>query len=198
MTRIVAGAAKGRRLKVPRGDKVRPTTDRVKEAVFSSLQSRLVGAVVLDLYAGSGGLGLEAASRGAARVVMVERDRRALEALRRNVDTVGLSTVVVVAGDVERVVAQAHGESFGRLFDIVLADPPYDLDADTLAEVLSSTVPLIGPDGVVVVERSTRSGPLDWPEGLVAEASRRYGDTTVHRARRAGRGDTENHRVDKA
>jgi len=186
VTRIVAGTAKGRRLQVPRGDHVRPTTDRVKEAIFSSLQPWLVSAVVLDLYAGSGGLGLEAASRGAARVVMVERDRRALDALRRNVATVGLSTVVVVAGDVEQVVAQAQGDAFDRPFDIVLADPPYNLGGDTVAALLSSTLPLISADGIVVVERSTRSGPLTWPEGLVSEASRRYGDTTVHRARRAG------------
>ncbi|MEX0592037.1 MAG: 16S rRNA (guanine(966)-N(2))-methyltransferase RsmD [Nitriliruptoraceae bacterium] len=194
MTRIVAGTAKGRRLQVPRGDRVRPTTDRVKEAIFSSLQPRLGGAVVLDLYAGSGGLGLEAASRGAARVVMVERDRRALDALRRNVATVGLSTVVVVDGDVERVLAQAQGEAFDRLFDVVLADPPYDLDADMVAEVLSLTVPLMGPGGIVVVERSTRSGPLKWPDGLVADVSRRYGDTTVHRARRTGCEDADSSR----
>lgn len=194
MTRIVAGIARGRRLRVPPGTRVRPTTDRVKEAMFSSLQPLLGGARVLDLYAGSGGLGLEAASRGAAVVVLVERDRQALQVLRANLTTVGLDGVTVINGDVKRVVADAVEQlarptedrepPFDRRFDVALLDPPYDLDNDHLHEVLASVAQLMAPEGVVVVERSRRSGPVKWPAPLVADQQRRYGDTTVSRASR--------------
>jgi 16S rRNA (guanine966-N2)-methyltransferase len=174
--RIIAGTAKGRRLVAPSGKGVRPTTDRVKEALFSSLQPRLHGAIVLDLYAGSGALGLEAVSRGARHAVLVERWSRALQAIATNIEATGFGDrVTTVADDVDRAVATLSGP-----FDVVLADPPYDLDDDALAEVLGAVVPLLAEGAVVVVERAGRDGPVPWPAGLRGERSRRYGDTTLH------------------
>ena len=174
--RIIAGIARGRRLVAPSGKGVRPTTDRVKEALFSSLQPRLHGAVVLDLYAGSGALGLEAVSRGARRAVLVERWSRALQAIATNVEATGFpDRVTIIADDVEHAVTSLTGP-----FDLVLADPPYDLPDAALTAVLGAVVPLLADDAVVVVERDGRSGPVHWPTGLRGDRSRRYGDTTLH------------------
>lgn len=183
--RIIAGAARGRRLRVPPGAGTRPTADRVREALFSSLQAHLPGARVLDLYAGAGGLGLEALSRGAAEVVLVESDRRALDVLRANVEVVGLGGARVVAADVGRALA---GTEAPGPFDLVLLDPPYRLDDDALAQVLAAVAGRLAPDGVVVVERDARSAPPRWPADLRPRAPRRYGDTALHRAD-AGGGD---------
>lgn len=182
--RIVAGLAKGRRLAAPPGDDVRPTADRVREALFSSLQPRLLDARVLDLYAGSGALGLEAASRGAAHVVLVERDRRALEVLRDNVAAVGLAGVEVVAGEVTAVLTGRGGQHLaGGAFDVVLADPPYAAAAADLAAMLAALVPHLAADAEVVLERARRDPPPDWPEGFEPREPRRYGAATLHRAR---------------
>jgi 16S rRNA (guanine966-N2)-methyltransferase len=177
--RIVAGAARGRRLVVPRGGEVRPTADRVKEALFSSLQPSLSGARVLDLFAGSGALGLEALSRGAASVTFVERSRPALTALRRNSEVVGLPGVHVVPGD---VVAVLRGELADGPFDLVVLDPPYDLPDASLAACLDAVLRHLADHAIVVVERATRAGAPPWPEGLLVGPARRYGDTTLHRA----------------
>lgn len=177
--RIVAGAAKGRRLRTPPGARTRPTADRVKEAWFSSLAPYLTDAHVLDLYAGSGQLGLEARSRGAARVTLVERDRAALAALRANVDAVGLDGVTVAADEVARVLA---GDLADAPFDVVVADPPYDLDPAGLGAMLARLVPHLAPGAVVTVERARRSPPPAWPSQLLAAEPRRYGDTLLHRA----------------
>ncbi|HEY2723565.1 MAG TPA: 16S rRNA (guanine(966)-N(2))-methyltransferase RsmD [Pseudonocardiaceae bacterium] len=179
MTRIVAGAAGGRRLAVPpRG--TRPTSDRVREAVFSALQARLdlQGTRVLDLYAGSGALGLEALSRGAAHVRFVESDRRAAAVLRRNVDALGLPGAEVSTATVAAVL---HGEP-GPPYDVVLADPPYALDGTALDGVLDGLARggWLGPGALVVVERSARAMPPTWPDGVVAITEKRYGDTTVY------------------
>lgn len=180
--RVVAGAAKGRRLVAPAGDQVRPTADRVKEALFSSLQLVVPGASVLDLFAGSGGLGLEALSRGAARVTFVERDRRALDALRRNIATVDLPGTDVVAADAMQAL---EGELPGAPFDLVLADPPYRYSDRDLEVLLGRLVASLGEGAVVIVERDARSGRIPWPEPLQPGAPRRYGDTALHRADRA-------------
>ncbi|MCC5948069.1 MAG: 16S rRNA (guanine(966)-N(2))-methyltransferase RsmD [Nitriliruptoraceae bacterium] len=177
--RVIAGAAKGRRLTVPTGEHVRPTADRTKEALFGSLQSVVVGAHVLDLYAGSGGLGLEAASRGAASVTFVERDRRALEALRHNVELVDLPGCEIVARPVEAAIAHGFG---ARRFDLVLADPPYDLDEDAVAGLLASLVALLAPGAILVVERGSRSPAPRWPAHVEVHEPRRYGAATLHRA----------------
>jgi 16S rRNA (guanine966-N2)-methyltransferase len=177
--RIVAGAAKGRRLQAPKGDDVRPTADRVKEALFSSLQPLLPGARVLDLYAGAGGLGLEALSRGASSVTFVERANAALTALRRNVETVGLPGATVVADDAARTL---RGEVPGGPFDLVLADPPYRLPKAQLADLLADLVGHLAPGATVVVERAARDGAPPWPPELSPGDPRRYGDTALHRA----------------
>ena len=183
--RVVAGAARGRRLRAPAGTGTRPTSDRVKEALFSSLQPELVGANVLDLYAGSGALGLEALSRGAARVTAVESDRRAVAVLRDNARVVGLPGHEVVAGEVGRVL---RGEVPGAPFDLALLDPPYRLGGQDLGPVLTALAGHLRPGALVVLERASRDGEVAWPPDLLGEGARRYGDTTLHRARRSGPG----------
>ncbi|HEU5469023.1 MAG TPA: 16S rRNA (guanine(966)-N(2))-methyltransferase RsmD [Actinophytocola sp.] len=179
MTRIVAGTAGGRRLAVPpRG--TRPTSERVREALFSAVQAamELPGARVLDLYAGSGALGFEALSRGAATATFVESDRSALAVLERNVAAVGLPGAEVRRGKVRAVLAGPAPAPY----HLVLADPPYDLAGPELAAVLGALVAggWTGPDTLVVVERARRSGPPDWPEPLRPTKVRRYGDTELH------------------
>lgn len=177
MTRIIAGAHRGRRLQVPPGDGTRPTSDRAREGLFSSLQSLLDldGASVLELYAGSGALGLEARSRGAGPVTLVERDPAALAALRANAALLG-EPVLVVAADVDTFLARPS-----QPYDLVLADPPYALDVD---EVLAAVRDRVCPGGVVVLERATRGPAPTWPPGLAPVRSRRYGEATLHYALR--------------
>ena len=186
MTRIIAGFAGSLTLAVP-GTGTRPTSDRVREAIFSALDSRdlLVGARVLDLYAGSGALGLEAASRGAAHVMLVERDARAARVCRANAARVlGASarppTVQVVARSVAASLASASG-----LWDVAFLDPPYELSAEDLASDLALLVPLLAADAVVLVERATRSPEPRWPAGLTLVRSKKHGDTTMWWARGA-------------
>jgi 16S rRNA (guanine966-N2)-methyltransferase len=186
VTRIVAGAARGRRLTVPRGDGTRPTSDRVREALFSSLESALgslAGLRVLDLYAGSGALGLEALSRGAAHATLVEADPAAVRAIRANIAAVGTDRAEVVAARVERVVSTPPAEPF----DLVLADPPYGLPGHGLTAVLTSLADgWLTPGALVVVERPIRGDSVDWPPGLVGERHRRYGETVLWYGRPAG------------
>ncbi|MEX2504113.1 MAG: 16S rRNA (guanine(966)-N(2))-methyltransferase RsmD [Egicoccus sp.] len=177
--RIVAGAAKGRHLVAPKGFDVRPTTDRVKEALFSSLQPLLPGARVLDLYAGSGGLGLEALSRGAVGVTFVERAQPAVTALRRNIEVVDLPGTEVVVGDVAKAL---RGEVPGSPFDLVLADPPYRMPEAELSAVLAALTAHLADGAAVVLERAARDGSPPWPPELLPGSPRRYGDTALHRA----------------
>ncbi len=187
VTRIVAGQAGGRRLRVPpRG--TRPTSERVREALFNALEvaGELDGARVLDLYAGSGALGLEALSRGAADALFVEADRVAAEVLRGNVATVGLGGRVR-HGRVDQVLAES-GTDPAAPFDLVLADPPYAVEGPELAAALGalSRGGWIAAGGLVVVERAERDGEPDWPTGFEPLRSRRYGDTALFRAEYAG------------
>ena len=182
MTRIVSGLAGGRRLKVPPAG-VRPTGDRAREGLFNSLTTLvdLEGAAVLDLYAGSGALGLEALSRGAGSVVFVESGARVLPVLRANLAAVGLPGGRVVAGSVPSVVA---GPPPAR-FDVVVADPPY---ATPVSEVLGVLHGLAGggwlaPDAVVVVERSAREEPWEWPTPFAGLRDRRYGEALLRYGR---------------
>jgi 16S rRNA (guanine966-N2)-methyltransferase len=182
--RIVAGLAKGRRLVAPSSG-TRPTSDRAREALFNTLASsiRLDRARVLDLYAGTGAVGLEALSRGAVEAVFVESGRAALDALRRNVAAVGLPGATVVA----RPVGAFLGTEPGTPFDLVFADPPYDLDDASLGGVLSALAEgaWLADEGFLVVERSVRSGPPAWPEAFVTpERERRYGDAVLWYGRR--------------
>ena len=175
MTRIVAGAAGGRQLAVPKRG-TRPTSDRVREALFSAVEAALDldGTRVLDLYAGSGALGLEALSRGAATAMLVESDSNAVAVLRKNIAAVGLPGAVVRPGSVAAALAQAPEEPF----DLVLADPPYALDPS--ADLAALVRGWLAPGAVVVLERARRSGPPDWPSPLVPGRIRRYGDTELH------------------
>lgn len=178
--RVIAGVAKGRRLVAPTGDRTRPTSDRVKESWFSSLQPVLGGAHVLDLYAGSGGLGLEALSRGAAAVTFVERDRRALDALRTNLAAVDLPGATVVARDVHQALTEPLVDA---PFDVVVADPPYATDQAELTRLLAALLRHLAAGAVVTLERGRREPAPSWPAELIADDPRRYGDTTLHRAR---------------
>jgi 16S rRNA (guanine966-N2)-methyltransferase len=193
MTRIVAGTVGGRTLVVPPSG-TRPTSERVREALFSRLEHDGVidGGRVLDLFAGSGALGIEAASRGAESVTLVESARKAADVARRNVAALGLErTVRVLAEPAERYAARlaADGAPGGHALDLVLVDPPYDLSAAALAGILADLAApgVLADHAVVAVERARRSGAPDWPDGLVAVATKTYGDTAVHFAEPAGR-----------
>ncbi len=187
--RIVSGAARGRRLAVPPAG-TRPTADRVREALFSAVESHLGalgGLRVADLYAGSGAVGLEALSRGAGHVLLVEHDRKALTVLRANVDTVRLRGAVVLDADVLRLVGSAPVS--GGDYDLVFADPPYDVADPVVEAVLAG----LGERGwlavgaLVLVERSRRAAAFTWPEGYSADKDRRYGETIVRSALWYGR-----------
>ncbi|GAA5151877.1 16S rRNA (guanine(966)-N(2))-methyltransferase RsmD [Nocardioides marinquilinus] len=179
MTRIIAGTAKGRRLRTPTGDRTRPTSDRVREALFSAVESwcgSLHGLRVLDLYAGSGAVGLEAWSRGAEAVTLVESHRRTADLVRANAREIGATaTVQVVATTVAAYLAGAPTTSV----DLVFADPPYPLADDALAADLRALVPWLAPGAMVVVERAHRSPEPAWPDGLVGDRSKRYGETLL-------------------
>lgn len=186
MTRIVAGAAGGRRLKVPGGSGTRPTSGRVREALFSSLESMfgsLHGLRVLDLFSGSGALGLEAISRGAGYAMLVESDAGAVRMIRTNVATVGFGEVEVRAAPVSRVLESPPGKPF----DLVFADPPYGMGAGEITQILSKLeAGWLAPDAIVVVERPSHGEPVLWPSGLVAVRDRRYGETRLWYGRPAG------------
>jgi 16S rRNA (guanine966-N2)-methyltransferase len=185
VTRVVAGTAGGRTLRVPPKG-TRPTSDRVREALFSRLEHLDVvdGARVLDLYAGSGALGIEAASRGAAAVTLVDTARAATDVCRRNVAALGLEGVDVVTQRAERFVQGPVAHPW----DLVLVDPPYELAEDELAAVLHGVTATQGltPHAVVVVERSARSPEPRWPDGLERTDRRAYGETVVWFAGPAG------------
>ena len=195
MTRVVAGAARGRRLAVPPGQGTRPTSDRAREALFSSLES-LVGAWagrrVLDLDAGSGAVGLEALSRGAAHALLVESDGRAVRTITANVAALGLPGAEVRHGRVERVVDDGLE---GAAYDVVFADPPYDLADASLAAVLVGLWSHLADEAVVAVERATRGGEWRWPEGYAALRSRRYGEATLWYGRAAAAGSEQSERT---
>ncbi|QGK71073.1 16S rRNA (guanine(966)-N(2))-methyltransferase RsmD [Allosaccharopolyspora coralli] len=179
MTRIVAGAVGGRRIEVPpRG--TRPTSEKVREAVFSALEAAtdLHDARVLDLFGGSGALGLEALSRGAGHAMFVESDRRAAQILRRNATSLGFRSIRVEQAKVETVLATEPDEPF----DVVLVDPPYDLDVATLDRILSALAAngWTEPGTVLVVERSLHGDDPEWPRPLSGLRVKRYGDTAVH------------------
>ena len=175
MTRIVAGSAKGRTLAVPKSG-TRPTSERVREALFSRLDHMnvLEGATVLDLFAGTGALGLEALSRGAARATLVEKASAAARVATANVRATGLSARVVTA-DVRAYLGARSGEAITGEVDLVFIDPPYDIAEEDMTTVLSALAPWVGPDSLIVVERSTRAPAPTWPPFLVLEDTRAWG-----------------------
>jgi 16S rRNA (guanine966-N2)-methyltransferase len=189
VTRIIAGKAGGRRLAVPPGQGTRPTGDRAREGLFGTLLSEvgpLDGKKILDLYAGSGAVGLEALSRGARSVLLVEADARAAAVIKANIKTVDLPGARVVTARAERLLERpARGDSGDRgapdgdRYDVVFADPPYAVTQAELTKVLSRlTRGWLSEGALVVVERATRDGDFDWPPGYAAGKSRRYGEAT--------------------
>ena len=183
MTRIIGGVAGGRRIVVPpRG--TRPTTDRVRESLFNIVTARrdLTGLSVLDLYAGSGALGLEALSRGAASALFVESDRRAAAVIERNIATLGLPGAVLRRG---RVADTLAGGATGPV-DLVLADPPYDVDAGEVERLLTALTAngWVREGSVAVIERAAGGPPLMWPDGWDPWDHRVYGDTRLELAER--------------
>ncbi|MHC3471874.1 16S rRNA (guanine(966)-N(2))-methyltransferase RsmD [Streptomyces sp. 7R007] len=187
MTRVIAGAAGGRRLAVPPGNGTRPTSDRAREGLFSTWQSLLGGPLdgerVLDLYAGSGAVGLEALSRGAGHTLLVEADARAARTLRENVRNLGLPGAEVRAGKAEQIIQSAPEAPY----DLVFLDPPYRVTDHDLREILLTlrTEHWLAPEALVTVERSTRGGEFAWPPGFDAVKARRYGEGTFWYGRAA-------------
>lgn len=171
--RIIAGSRKGARIFAPRGAETRPTGDRVREAVFN-LVGPVEGAEVLDLFAGSGAMGLEALSRGAARVTFVESDRPAAETILRNLDKLDLQGATVLREDAGRKLAA--DAAAGRRYDLVLIDPPYRMLARLLPTLALHLPAVVADDGLVVVESDAREEP-DLP--LPMRTSRRYGSARV-------------------
>ncbi len=171
--RIVAGRWGGRRLITPRGDAVRPTADRVREALFSILGEFVQGARVLDLFAGSGALGLEALSRGAAEATFVDSAAASVGAVRANLEALG-GEAEVRRADAVRFLGAAKGET--RQYDLVLLDPPYRL-AERLGRELSEALPAVLARAALVVSESDRRAPL--PLDLPLRDERRYGDTLI-------------------
>lgn len=187
MTRVIAGVAGGRRLAVPPGTGTRPTTDRAREGLFSTwqaLQGTLDGARVLDLYAGSGAIGLEALSRGAGHALLVEADARAVRTVRENVKAIGLPGAEVRAGKAAQII---QGGAPTAPYDLVFLDPPYVVTDDDLREILLTLRAggWLTDDALVTVERSTRGGEFGWPDGFEALRSRRYGEGTFWYGRAA-------------
>jgi 16S rRNA (guanine966-N2)-methyltransferase len=175
--RITGGSYRSRPLKAPKGSLTRPTSDRVREALFSILGPRAGAESVLDLYAGTGALGLEALSRGASSVVFVERSKEALAALHANVESLGAqSQVRVLASSVERAAVRLERERF----DLVFADPPYaDIKSGLAKSALEALfVPLLEHEGMLVVEHASRDPPPVLA-GLTLDDSRAYGDTAL-------------------
>ena len=171
--RVIAGSRKGHRLDAPRGLDTRPTSDRVRENIFN-LVGPVDDAKVLDLFAGSGALGIEALSRGAARAVFVENDSDAVRIIERNLDRLRLTGARVVRGDVLRTIAQEANA--GAKYDLVLVDPPYDMLTEIQPRLARHLPPLLTADGLLVFETDARSEP-ELP--LTVRTSRKYGQTRV-------------------
>lgn len=188
MSRIIAGSRGGRRIATPRGDRTRPTTDRVREALFSAIaawagttaapaEQSLAGLAFCDLYAGSGAVGLEAASRGARPVLLVERDPRTAQLTKDNASALALEVDLVISS-VEQVLRRRPSRSF----DVVFADPPYEMETRMVSGQLEQLVvnEWVGSSSLIVVERSRRTADLIWPEIAAHRWTRAYGETILH------------------
>lgn len=180
VTRIIGGSAGGRRIRTPRGDSTRPTSDRVREALFSTIEAwcgSLHGLRFLDLYAGSGAVGLEAWSRGAGVVTLVEQDRRTASLIVGNADSLGFNRANVVAGSVSSALRRPPAAPY----DVAFLDPPYPVEERTVSAALQGMVDhdWLVPGALVVVERSSRSPEPGWPAGFTGRRHKRYGETTL-------------------
>jgi 16S rRNA (guanine(966)-N(2))-methyltransferase RsmD len=193
--RIISGEAKGRRLRTLRGPRLRPTSETVRQAIFDILGPQITGARVLDLFAGSGALGIEALSRGAAEAVFVDSSREACAMVLRNLEATGLrGRAIIRKADATRWVARRSKERFG----VVFIDPPYERGLAFVARILGKLAAggWVGPGGTIVVEAPT--GPVEWPAGFQETRSRRFGRTQVSVAvlangQRAAYGDLPGH-----
>lgn len=183
MTRIIAGSVGGRRIAVPPKG-TRPTTDRVREAIFGKLDAEAVlkGARVLDAFAGSGALGIEALSRGASHSTFVDSAPAAVKVIGANLRDLGLEDV----GSVVRADVLAHLKFEGERFDVALLDPPYDLPARHLTAVLATLPRRLAPGARIVLEWSSRGAVPVWPPSVVPGETRKYGETTIHYATATG------------
>ncbi|WP_058234221.1 16S rRNA (guanine(966)-N(2))-methyltransferase RsmD [Devriesea agamarum] len=181
MPRIIAGDLGGRTIPAPRGDRTRPTSDRVREAIFSRLDGYGVidEAQVLDLFAGTGALGLEALSRGARSAVFVEAHQATARNIARTCQTLGLTecTEVITA----RAKSSLSALGVSGPFDLVLIDPPYDVPTAEVEDLCRALIDerLLADEATVVIERSSRTPPITWPKGCAEDMTRTYGETTV-------------------
>jgi len=185
--RVIAGRYKGRRLKAPTWEGLRPTSDKLRETLFNILAPRIAGARLLDGYAGTGAVGIEALSRGAASVVFVERDRRALALLAENIAACDAAGYTIETGDVATVLRRWNGAPL----DLIWLDPPYD-NTDTL-DALDAAAHALAPEGLVVLERATRHEP-NVPASLTPTRDVKSGDSTLTFFERGHR-DDEPHRL---
>ncbi|QIX26189.1 16S rRNA (guanine(966)-N(2))-methyltransferase RsmD [Nocardioides sp. JQ2195] len=193
MTRIIGGTAGGRRIETPDGEQTRPTSDRVREALFSALESwagTWADLRFLDLYAGSGAIGLEARSRGAGSVTLVERDRRTAALISANARSLGFAGVEVLAQSVDTTLQRSPQSPY----DVVFLDPPYPLPDSDVEHALELLVAnnWLASDALVVVERGTRASSHRWPEGMDPWRDKRYGETVL-RYGHAAQHDHEQH-----
>jgi 16S rRNA (guanine966-N2)-methyltransferase len=180
VTRIIGGSAGGRRIQAPRGAATRPTSDRVREALFSAVEAwcgSLSGLRFLDLYAGSGAVGLEAWSRGAGVVTLVEHDRRTAGLIRDNARAIGFARPEVLSASVPTVLQRPPAAPY----DVVFLDPPYPRADEQVGDDLTALVAQgwLVPEALVVVERSVRSDPPAWPDGFTDHREKRYGETVL-------------------
>ncbi len=179
MTRIIGGTAGGRRIDTPRGTSTRPSSDRVREAFFSAVESwcgSLQGLRFLDLYAGSGAVGLEAWSRGAGVVTLVEQDRRTAALIAANAKAIGFPKADIVVASVAATLARPPAAPY----DVVFLDPPYPVAAEEIdRDLVSLAADWVVPGAMVVVERSSRSRAPSWPDGFTGTRERKYGETTL-------------------
>lgn len=173
--RIIAGAYKGRRLKAPTWDGLRPTSDKLRETLFNVLALRVPDARVLDGFAGTGAVGLEALSRGAAQVTFIEKDRRAAALVRENLAAAGVDegSYTIECSDIRLALRRMPAD---RRFDLIFLDPPYALDG--IDEILAEAAGHLAPDGLLVLERATRREP-DVPPSLVRVRDIRSGDSSL-------------------
>lgn len=172
--RVTGGTGRGRRLKVPAGDRVRPTSDKVKQALFNILADRLDGAVFLDLFAGTGGIGIEALSRGALRAVFIDDSRKSLDAVRHNIEQAGFGgRAQVVASKAESFIRKTEDR-----YDIVFLDPPYTSEIRPLLELIAGSA-LLGPDAVVVAEHFKKQPSPEQAGTLTLYREAVYGDTVL-------------------
>lgn len=193
MTRIIGGSAGGRRIETPKGDQTRPTSDRVREALFSALEAwagSLADLRFLDLFAGSGAIGLEARSRGAGEITLVEQDRRTSALITANARSLGFRGIEVIAQSVGTVLQRTPAAAY----DVVFLDPPYPLADEEVEHVLELLVvhEWLAPGALVIVERGTRGSSHRWPEGIIPWRDKRYGETVL-RYGHAAQHDHEQH-----